>query len=283
MKLKDYYTIFAAKLLDIYTKNEAAIITGWVFESLAGFSKLYIVKNGDQELEPSAIIKLNKALDGALKHQPVQYITGEAWFYNMKLKVNDQVLIPRPETEELVEAVGSCQGAVGRGHCEILDIGTGSGCIAIAIKKNIVAANVTAIDISAAALQLAKENAANQKVSIHFKELNFLDESVWEKMPAYDIIVSNPPYIPVNEKEKLDKNVIAWEPHSALFAPVGTPLLFYEKIASFAMSHLKPGGKIFMEIHENYGTKTAAIFKDRFSSVEIKKDISGKDRMVIVS
>ena len=162
-----------------------------------------------------------------------------------------------------------------------MDIGTGSGCIAIAVKKNIPAAMITAIDVSEGALLVAKENATTQQTDIGFLQVDFLDEAQWNTLPKFDIIISNPPYIPINEKEKLDINVTAFEPHQALFVPDNSPLLFYEKIATFGKTHLSRGGKIFMETHEDYAKETASLFKQHYKEVTIQKDIFDKERMVI--
>jgi release factor glutamine methyltransferase len=213
-----------------------------------------------------------------LQHKPIQYVLGETWFYNMKLKINEHVLIPRPETEELVQLLlnESSYGTV-----KVLDIGTGSGCIAVAVKKNMPDAIVTAIDVSDDALLVAKENAANQNTEIQFLQVDFLDEKQWTTLPKFDIIISNPPYIPVNEKEQLDINVTAFEPHQALFVPDNSPLLFYKKIAEFASTHLNPSGKIFMETHEDFASQTASLFLQDYKQVTVKKDIFGKERMVV--
>jgi release factor glutamine methyltransferase len=282
MIIKEQYRFFLEQLQVIYSLNEATVITDWVFESLAGIKRFDILKNPGQVLSDTNAAKLNNALASLLQHKPVQYVLGETWFYKMKLKVNEHVLIPRPETEELVELVLN-EAAHAEKAPSIIDIGTGSGCIAIAIKKNIPAANVKAIDVSEQALLIAKENAANQHTNIQFLTVDFLEELQWKNLPAFDIIISNPPYIPANEKEKLDTNVTAFEPHQALFVPDNAPLLFYEKIAAFGKTHLNPGGKIFMETHEDYAKETAGLFSAFYSEAAIKKDIFGKERMVVVA
>jgi len=165
----------------------------------------------------------------------------------------------------------------------ILDIGTGSGCIPIAIKKNLPASKLTAIDISADALALAKENSVKHNAHINFMLLDFLHESTWSTLPLFDIIISNPPYIPLNEKEKLAKNVTDFEPHLALFVPDKSPLIFYEKIAVFGRDHLLPNGKIYLETHEDYAKETAALFRTHYQTVMIKKDMYDKDRMIIIT
>ena len=279
MTIKEQYHFFLQQIQAIYNLNEATVITDWVFESIAGIKRFDIIKDPDQQLHHSKIEKIQLALASLLEQKPVQYVLGEAWFYNMKLKVNEFVLIPRPETEELVQLVLSESLS---STTTILDIGTGSGCIAIALKKNITDAIVTAIDVSNEALLVAKENAATQNIAIQFLRVDFLDEAQWPVLPRYDIIISNPPYIPVSEKDKLDINVTAFEPHQALFVPDNSPLLFYKKIAEFASTHLNPGGKIFMEAHEDFANETAALFLEQFKTVTIKKDVFGKERMVMV-
>ena len=288
MTNREIYRSYLEQLQSIYSPNEAAIITDWIFESMAGLQRSDIIKNPEQAFDPAIEIQLSQSLADLLQHKPVQYVLGEAWFFKMKLKVNDQVLIPRPETEELVQLVidevhkDEFAGGISD-NISVLDIGTGSGCIAIAIKKNMPTVNMQAIDVSGGALLLAKENARIQQTDIQFLEVNFLDESNWTKLSVFEVIVSNPPYIPLNEKEKLDLNVTAFEPHEALFVPDNKPLLFYEKIAAFGKNHLADNGKIFVEIHEDLATITAELFKSRSYNVEIKKDIFGKERMIIAT
>ena len=283
MTNRQQYRIFLLQLQAIYNLNEATIITDWVLESLAGIKRFDVVKD-PEKLQPDTITQqLKVALEELLQHKPVQYVTGEAWFHNMKLKVDKSVLIPRPETEELVKLVLDTVKNEENLALSIIDIGTGSGCIAIAIKKNLPAASVAAIDVSESALAIAKDNSYEQQTEIQFLKIDFLEESQWASLPKYDVIVSNPPYIPMDEKEKLDKNVASFEPHQALFVPDQSPLLFYEKIAAFASAHLNPKGKIFMEVHENFAKETAALFIQNFSEAIIKKDIFGKERMVMVT
>lgn len=281
MTIYEQYRFFLQELLAVFTKQEATVITDWVFESIAGHRRFEVIKNPGQILPATIVEHLNSALTSLLQHKPVQYVLGEAWFYKMKLKVNDHVLIPRPETEELVQLVLN-EAVDFKNTPTIIDIGTGSGCIAIAVKKNMPNAFVTAIDVSEDALLMARENATNLETDIHFLPIDFLDEMQWTNLPMFDIIVSNPPYIPLNEKEKLDINVTAFEPHQALFVPDKRPLLFYEKIAAFGKTHLNSNGKIFMETHEDFTRETAALFTQRYKTVAIKKDIFGKERMVTV-
>ena len=281
MTIKEYYRYYLRKLQTIYDLDEASVMAGWVFENKAGLKRSDILKDPELILDIDTIEKLNYSLQRLLQHEPVQYILGETWFCNLKLKVNSHVLIPRPETEELVDwIIEDNKKENNEKHLSIADIGTGSGCIAIVLKKKLSAAHLTAIDISKDALRTAKENAIDNEVKIDFIQLDFLDEPTWESLNSFDIIVSNPPYIPVNEKEKLDKNVTLFEPHTALFVPDHSPLLFYEKIALFARKHLKENGKIYAETHEEFANATVHVFSKQFQEVELKQDLLGKNRMV---
>ena len=281
MTIKEYYRHYLRKLQTIYDLDEASVMAGWVFENKASLKRSDILKDPELILDIDTIEKLNYSLQRLLQHEPVQYILGETWFCNLKLKVNSHVLIPRPETEELVDwIIEDNKKENNEKHLSIADIGTGSGCIAIVLKKKLSAAHVTAIDVSKGALITAKENAIDNEVKIDFIQLDFLDELTWEGLNSFDIIVSNPPYIPVNEKEKLHKNVTLFEPHTALFVPDHSPLLFYEKIALFAKEHLKEDGIVYAETHEEFANAAARVFSKQFQQVTLKQDILGKNRMI---
>jgi release factor glutamine methyltransferase len=276
---KELYQDLLMQLQKIYSAGEAAAMADQVFEVIARIKRIDLLKNPDQQLNNSTIQQLDTALSQLQKHRPLQYVLGEAWFYHLKFKVDERVLVPRPETEELVEKLLADNGSLS--NPAILDIGTGSGCIPITIKKNMPAAVVTAIDLSEPALQLAKENAAFHQTSINFMQMDFLDEHQWDRLPLFDIIISNPPYIPETGKNKLDKNVVAYEPHLALFVPDNDPLIFYKKIAAFAKVRLKRGGKIYVELHADLAQATAMVFRWGFNSVEILKDMHGNERMLV--
>lgn len=282
MTIKDLYRNFLVQLQKIYSLGEATNITDWVFDKMVSLKRTDILRNPEKSITTEANALVQKTLQELLLHKPVQYVLGESWFYHMKLKVNEHVLIPRPETEELVEQLIKDRKSKLTDPV-ILDIGTGSGCIPIAIKKNLPASIVTGIDISKPALKLAKENAALHNAHINFKQVDFLDESTWPSMPAYDIIISNPPYIPVSEKVTLEKHVTDFEPHLALFVPDNSPFIFYEKIAAFGKEHLLPNGKIYLETHEGHAKETAALFMDFYQTVMIKKDMYGKERMILIT
>jgi release factor glutamine methyltransferase len=284
MTTEQCYNDFLNQLTSIYEKREAANITDWVFENITGFKRLERNLNRNIELEISKTQKLKENLEELTQHKPVQYVLNEAWFYKMKFYVNENVLIPRPETEELVEwlieDVRSLKYDVGYGEFKVLEIGTGSGCIAVSIKKELENIGITAIDISEEALTVANKNADALHTKINFLQNDFLNESSWNSLSVYDVIVSNPPYIPENEKEKLAKNVSAFEPPIALFVENNNPFIFYDKIAKFSRSHLEPKGKIFVEIHEEYSKEIQKIFTAYDFKTEFRQDIYGKERMV---
>jgi release factor glutamine methyltransferase len=280
MTIKERYNQFIISLKEIYSDGEANAITNIAFEYFVKTSKQDLFLNGSKILTDEVASSLNMALTKLLKHEPIQYITNEAWFYNLKFYVTNDVLIPRPETEELVhEAISFLKINNGK---RVLDIGTGSGCIAISIKKNIPQADVMAIDVSEAALGVAKENAKRNNVEVNISKINFLEENNYASFESYDVIISNPPYIPEDEKSILDKNVTEYEPHLALFVPQNGALIFYKKILSFAENHLNQNGRIFLETHENLAKETAALFIEKNYYVEIKKDMQGKERMLII-
>jgi release factor glutamine methyltransferase len=282
MNIKELYRHFLLQLQKIYSLDEATHISDWVFEKMVSLKRTDIIKNPNKAISADGENRIRQKLQELLTYKPVQYVLGEAWFYNLKLTVNENVLIPRPETEELVEQLIKDRKSRLTDPA-ILDIGTGSGCIPIAIKKSLPAAIITSIDISEKAIGLAKENAAHHNAHIHFIQTDFLDEKSRNALPFFDIIISNPPYIPVSEKEKLAANVTAFEPHLALFVADDTPLLFYETIAAFGKTNLLPNGKVYVETHEEYAKEVASLFRKDYQAVMIKKDIFGKERMVLAT
>lgn len=279
MTIQVLYQKLCKELQTLYTASEADLITSWILEKRAGQTKSAIIKNPSFVLEEKEVNKILHDVQLLLNHEPVQYVLGEAWFYKMKWKVNSHVLIPRPETEELVELIIQ-ENRLRKEKLAVLDIGTGSGCIAIALKKHCPNFDLTAIDISKGALTVAQQNAKTHQTEIRFQQINFLDDNMWPDMPGFDLIVSNPPYIPADEKPDMEKNVADYEPSIALFVPATDPMLFYRKIADFGKIHLKKNGAIYLEIHENFGNKVANIFGKDYEKVTIKIDLFGKERMV---
>jgi release factor glutamine methyltransferase len=281
MTISEAYIDFTEKLKTVYEDREAENISDWIFENVTGLKKWQRRENKKNELTENHFEKIENYLEKLMKHTPVQYVLNEAWFYKMKFFVNENVLIPRPETEELVEwIINDLKNADADSEANIIDIGTGSGCIPVALKKELPDSNISAIEVSEKALLVAKKNAAKLNASINFFQINFLNEDAWKPLQAYDTIVSNPPYIPFNEKEILAKNVTDFEPAIALFVENNDPFIFYKKIAEFSKAHLKPKGKIFVEVHEAYANEVKNIFENSGYKSEIKKDIYGKERMV---
>lgn len=278
MTYRSLYDQYLTELQHIYTKNECSIIADRVFESLASVRKADLIINKEMVVDAQTAGVLIEALEKLQAHVPYQQVIGKAWFHGLEFHVTEAVLIPRPETEELVELAIEC---IGDKHSTVIDIGTGSGCIPISIKSKLPQTTVTAIDVSADALEIAMTNARHHHCAIDLLQLDFLNEEEWKRIGEYDLIISNPPYIPIQEKDSMDKNVVAYEPHLALFVDNNDPLLFYKKIAQFGKIHLKAKGHIMVEIHENLGEDTKTLFEKYYSDVVIKKDIFGKDRFVI--
>ena len=261
----------------IYSDSEIKAIGFLLLEKITGFSRTQLLVNKSTVFSPEQRKQLTSLVEKLKKNIPIQYLLGETEFCGLIFFVNESVLIPRPETEELVEWIKNDNKNMSSLH--ILDIGTGSGCIAIALKHEFPFAKVAAFDISEAALNTAKKNAKHSNVNIDFEKINVLDSNNYST--KWDIIVSNPPYIPEKEKINLQKNVLCYEPTVALFVPDETPLLFYEKIARFARNHLNDGGKLYFEIHFDSGKAILDLLQSlNFKNVELRKDIAGNDRMI---
>lgn len=279
MTIRDAIQSLNAGLRTIYDEGEASSIGDWVIEYLTGTRKSERITRKDILLTPEQQSKLNTILDRLMKHEPVQYVLNEAWFCGLKFFVDPHVLIPRPETEELVEwVVSNCRFPIDR--LTILDVGTGSGCIPIALKRRLGKSEVWGCDLSQEALAIAKKNAANLGAAVHFLPLDFLDRHERDSLPSFDIIISNPPYIPSTQMEGMDENVTKYEPHLALFVPDNDPLIFYRHLADFGRSHLHPQGQIYAEIYEDAGPAIVELFEQENFKVELKQDLSGKNRMI---
>jgi release factor glutamine methyltransferase len=270
----DYLT---TQLAALYDRAEARAIARLVMEAITG-KPASAINSSNNLLSEAQQTLLEKMLAELRQYKPVQYVTGKAWFYNMELMVNNAVLIPRPETEELVQWILE-EEQPKRSQASILDIGTGSGCIPIALKKNWPAAEVFGLDVSAEALAMAQQNATTQQTQIQWLQASILEPAVWPAQP-FDIIVSNPPYIPQQESEQLDKNVTDWEPHLALFVPDTDPLLFYNAIAEFAKTHLQTGGSLYFECHQHYVKQVLKALQEKGFMAEQKTDMFGNERMV---
>ena len=270
---------FKTELINIYPEREIQAFIEILLEYYVGFSKTDIVLKSENELDTSVVSNIKKALARLKNNEPIQYIIGETEFYGINIKVNPSVLIPRPETEELVDWI--IEKHKKNEQINILDIGTGSGCIPIALKNNLTKANVFAIDISENALETAKINAEFNKLDISFTNLDILKNESNKDLTQFDVIVSNPPYVRQKEKEQMQENVLANEPHLALFVENNDALVFYKAIISFAKNHLKKNGSLYFEINEAYGKELVALFKENnYTEIELKQDINGRDRMI---
>lgn len=277
MNLQAAHTNIVEQLSNIYEKREANNIANLILTDLTKLTKTQRLVASNQQLTLQQLQTLNNYIIELLNHKPIQQILGYAFFYKHKFIVDENVLIPRPETEELIDLIVK---ETQNFDCNILDIGTGSGCIAISLNKELKNATITAIDVSTKALSVAKENANNLNSNIKIIKLDFLDESNWQLLQKFDVIVSNPPYITYEEKKEMRQNVLQHEPHIALFTPNNDALIFYRKIADFASEHLNKNGKIFVEINETLGKETAEIFINKGFEAIIIKDLQGKDRMI---
>ena len=283
--IKDVFLSFQQGLSEVYDTREIEAIALLVLEEITDTSRAKIKAFPEDEIPGEATEKIHGILEELKTGRPVQYILGNTEFYGLNFLVNPATLIPRPETEELVEwvisSVGSLKLAVSN-SLSVLDIGTGSGCIAISLKKNLSGAKVTAIDISPEALHTAKQNAVINEVEVEFIHDDILESQKPKvKSQKFDVIVSNPPYVTLIVNAQMHQNVTGFEPHTALFVPENDPLIFYKVIADFAVEHLEDKGLLFFEINENFGKETVDLLADKgFTDIELRKDMSGRDRMV---
>jgi release factor glutamine methyltransferase len=262
----------------LYNEEEARQLFYLTVEHVSGWNRSQLLMNKDHTLEQAMLNIYENTLAALKEGKPLQYIFSEAWFYGLKFKVSGSVLIPRPETEELVEWILEDIATTDIPVSSLIDIGTGSGCIAIALKKNLPQAEVSALDVSAEALAVAAENAVLNDTGINFIQSSIIG---YHTVVKYDIIVSNPPYITEDERAAMHENVLQYEPHLALFVTNENPLIFYKSIADFALEQLRTGGKLFFEINEYLGTETVDMLIGKgFNNIELKKDMQGKERMI---
>ena len=282
MTLLELRSKFLIDLKDFYPKTEILSFYFLLIEYHLGLKKVDISLSPEKELTPKESELIFSALYRLKKEEPIQYIIGETAFYGLTFKVDHNVLIPRPETEELVDWI--IKDSNKYQSLRILDIGTGSGCIAISLAKHLPNAEVYALDISKKALQVAEYNAKNNKVSIQFIEQDILKTNVTLKGTdnlQFDIIVSNPPYVTESEKAAIKKNVLAFEPHSALFVDDTNPILYYEAIVMFAKKNIRKEGKLFFEINQYLSNViTQMLEKNGLTQIELRKDLYGNDRMI---
>ena len=301
MLLKSYKTKFIKELSSLYDDKEMESFFYLILEYFHQIKRIDLALNPEMEMNSSQLLRWESVLSDLKKQKPIQYILGETEFYGLPFLVNENTLIPRPETEELVELIikqnskseippgPKVNGAKLNSKLKILDIGTGSGCIAISLAKNISNAEVFAIDISEKALAAAQKNAEINKVKVNFIQADILKINNLEQLPTsvfqlpttFDIIVSNPPYVRNSEKAEINPNVLEYEPHLALFVKDEDALLFYRKIAKLALNNLTSKGKLYFEINQYLGKETVELIKSfGFRNVVLQKDIYGNDRMI---
>ncbi|RUT73512.1 peptide chain release factor N(5)-glutamine methyltransferase [Ancylomarina longa] len=265
------------ELQNTYSLREIESISYILLEHILKYSRIEIHIRKQEIIEQNLIEEIHACVKELKDHKPIQYVLGETEFYDLRFKVNRHTLIPRPETEELVHAIVTENKA---DNLNVMDIGTGSGCIPISLAKNLNQANVFTTDISTEAIVVAKENAQINDAVVTFYHRDILNwkDFEWEN---FDIIVSNPPYVKESEKAKMENNVLEYEPHLALFVTDHDPLIFYRTIADFALVHLNKGGKLYFEINESLGKEmTALLHAKGFSSILVRKDINGRNRMM---
>jgi len=275
--MQQTFEYIRTSLKSFYPDNEINSISNLLIACITGYTRTEIILNKNTKFSDNQRLQLEIFVEALKNHTPVQYVLGETEFYGLPFKVNPAVLIPRPETEELVEWIQtSCSPAK---SYKILDIGTGSGCIAIALKSIFPTSEVSAFDISEDALEIARINAELNNCAVDFRKVDILQPQYLDE--KWDIIVSNPPYIPETEKSEILPNVLEFEPHTALFVPNNRPLVFYETIATFALQRLNKGGMLFFEIHRDFGQQTVQLLQNsELKDIILRKDLSGNDRMV---
>ena len=280
MLIKNYKSLFLEDLISIYDDNEIESFFYLILEKNYQLKRIDLALSPELELNESQLQEWNAILVQLKNQKPIQYILEETYFYGLPFYVDKNVLIPRPETEELVELIISKNLNLQQSKdLKILDFGTGSGCIAIALAKNIPNANVFAIDVSQNALEVAKRNAKQNEVEITFLLKNILE--IDDLKQQFDIIVSNPPYVRDMEKSEINKNVLEYEPHLALFVEDNDALLFYRKIADLAKKSLSPNGQLYFEINQYLGAATFELLESYgFKNVKLIKDIYSNDRMI---
>lgn len=274
--MQDSKNFIRNQLNGSYSHDEIGALTRLILEKVTGRSFSDILACKFTNLSDQTTRKIAEIIARLKNREPIQYIFGEADFWGLTFRVNRAVLIPRPETEELVQwIIEDCSDE----PLKALDIGTGSGCIAVTLAKKMPSARIHAWDISEEALEVARENAARNNAAVIFSRKDVLNEQPPEE--TFDLIVSNPPYIAQSEKKEMDTNVLNFEPHLALFVPDENPLIFYEKIARLASGSMKKNGKLFFEINRQKANRVASILrKNGFRNIEIRKDISGNERMI---
>jgi release factor glutamine methyltransferase len=278
--IKSYISELSSALAEIYPADEARAVAGYYVGEILNLSNKEIILHQTNLLGIEDLAKLDAKRNDLLSGEPVQYVTGYAHFYGLKFFVDSSVLIPRQETEILVDTIIKRYKSAGK--LRILDIGTGSGCIAICLKKFLSQSDVWALDISEAAIKTGKRNSEYNEAFVNFIQYDILSDKDFVSVDKFDIIISNPPYVLESEKTFMHKNVVDFEPRSALYVSDDNPLVFYERISFFAKQHLKPEGYLYFEINERFANSIIEINNENgFKSHEIIEDLNFKHRFVL--
>ena len=278
MKIKEYRSYFINEIAPAFDFSEAESFFYIILQHLHQLKRIDLALNPDLEMSANQLLHWDKIVQELQTQKPIQYILGETDFFGLKFIVNENTLIPRPETEELVELILNSVKSK-KLNLKILDIGTGSGCIAIALAKNLSNAQVFALDVSEKALEIAQINAKNNQVEVTFLHQNILETTNLQQQ--FDVIVSNPPYVRNLEKAEINKNVLDFEPHLALFVEDTDALLFYRKIAQLAVINLSKTGLLYFEINQYLGQETAQLLENSgFKNIQLLKDVYGNNRMI---
>ena len=276
-RVRDILSLFHEELDGMYGSGEVGVFLDMLFEAFLGWDKVRLLTSKEQTIDQSDLLRFHWALEDLKQYRPIQHIIGYTDFCGCRIKVSSDVLIPRPETEEIVNWIIAHHSSLTTHHC--LDLCTGSGCIAIALKKAFPGAEVAGVDVSAAALEMARENAKNNGVEVRFVQGDVLNGTNGLNGP-YGLIVSNPPYVRENERAQMQRNVLDYDPALALFVPDDDPLRFYKAIAAIAKEHLAKDGLLVVEINEALADETCAVFKAQGFNPKVHEDFRGKPRWI---
>lgn len=280
MTIREGKQLIKEAIVALYDEREAGHIATLLMEWISGKNRMEQLMDKDLPITSQQVDRLQEAIAKLSTGEPVQYIIGEAWFMGMPFLVNRNTLIPRPETEELVEWIIRDLSQEAIQKLRVLEVGSGTGCIPISLKKKMPELQVQSVDISSGAIETARENAKRLNVSVDFIEMDFLSRNNWDQLGQVDLIVSNPPYIKASERDSMHKNVVEFEPATALFVPDQDALIFYKAIRDFSETHLTPNGKIYLEINQQLGQDVLQLFNSNGFSAVLQKDLHGNDRMI---
>jgi len=281
-KIKDILDYILEELKNVYSPQEIKSLTRILFEEYANMDLAHLLAFAEEYINESELLNIVLATEKLKKHTPIQYILSYTDFCSLHIDLSKDVLIPRPETEELTMKI--IANNKDKKQLNIIDLCTGSGCIALALNRFLTNSKVIGVDVSSAAIEIAKTNNKNLNLNVNFLLFDLLrdDLSFFATMQPFDLIVSNPPYVMNKEKEQMQRNVLNYEPHLALFVNDENPLIFYEKIVFFAQKYLKNGGKMYLEINNSLSSQTFSLFPQKEFIASVEKDIFGKDRYIFL-